>query len=615
MSEFIKYFPTIVSTNNYVVNYPFVGYVDETDKIIFSGNKSGLPLLNGDFVKEYDIIYYSPSKVALGNSNYISHEYANGVGSVVLKQSTIPEFLFANSSITSIELSPNLVGISEGVFEKCLSLSQLTIPKKISHIAANPIKGCSSINRIIVDPENPYYSDLDNSVIYHFDTKSIIAGCNTTDMSILLNDVETIAEEAFISCKDIKHLDTANVKFINSNAFTNSGLTSVTIQSNIQNIEADAFSGCRSIQQLVLNTSQIQPSTLFKDSRSFINSVTIGPLITNIPDGFLSQFSKVTSLTIPEGVNNIGSQAFCFCSQLQSVNIPTSVQTIGANAFYSCYNLESIEIPNSISEIKEYTFQKCSGLTSLDIPDSVTTIGRSAFQSCSNIETLTIGSGVRNIDKHAFSVCSKLSSITFNGMVESIGSETFGYCYSLKSIQLPTGLKEISSYAFCYTPLESITIPSTVEYIASNAFYLCGIINTEMINQSSLSAEENSHWGARVSERKENNLFIAGTKVRRCDYEGVNIIVPDGITEIESLAFYYCAQMESVYLPDSITSIGANAFDNCGQYTMTCSATTPPQLASTLSRVVAIYVPAESIDLYKEQTNWVNHVGKIYAIP
>lgn len=46
-----------------------------------------------------------------------------------------------------------------------------------------------------------------------------------------------------------------------------------------------------------------------------------------------------------------------------------------------------------------------------------------------------------------------------------------------------------------------------------------------------------------------------------------NIIIPEGITEIKSLAFCWCEKITGITLPDSLTFIGYHAFRECRQLT------------------------------------------------
>ncbi len=40
---------------------------------------------------------------------------------------------------------------------------------------------------------------------------------------------------------------------------------------------------------------------------------------------------------------------------------------------------------------------------------------------------------------------------------------------------------------------------------------------------------------------------------------------PDSVTEIESGAFRYCINLETIVIPDSLTEIDKNAFEGCAK--------------------------------------------------
>ena len=40
-------------------------------------------------------------------------------------------------------------------------------------------------------------------------------------------------------------------------------------------------------------------------------------------------------------------------------------------------------------------------------------------------------------------------------------------------------------------------------------------------------------------------------------------IIPDGVTEIEVIAFYGCTRIQSIKIPDSVTQIDNSAFSGC----------------------------------------------------
>ena len=94
--------------------------------------------------------------------------------------------------------------------------------------------------------------------------------------------------------------------------------------------------------------------------------------------------------------------------------------------------------------------------------------------------------------------------------------------------------------------------------------------------------------------------------------ENVSLTAQDfgDITEIRQYAFAYATNLVSVVLPNTITLIGSSVFTGCsGLTTMTVLPTTPPTLQNInaiSTATTSIYVPDESVDAYKQATNWSN---------
>jgi hypothetical protein len=77
-------------------------------------------------------------------------------------------------------------------------------------------------------------------------------------------------------------------------------------------------------------------------------------------------------------------------------------------------------------------------------------------------------------------------------------------------------------------------------------------------------------------------------------------------------AFRYCDELSSVYIGTGITDIATDAFYDCSLLKLTIAATTPPTIGSTVfTRGATIYVPNESLELYK--TEWSDYETMIEA--
>ena len=65
----------------------------------------------------------------------------------------------------------------------------------------------------------------------------------------------------------------------------------------------------------------------------------------------------------------------------------------------------------------------------------------------------------------------------------------------------------------------------------------------------------------------ENGFYIEDNVLIKCDNKVENVVIPDGITQIDDYAFELCTQLKTVMIPGSVTSIGDDAFYGCYRLT------------------------------------------------
>ena len=146
----------------------------------------------------------------------------------------------------------------------------------------------------------------------------------------------------------------------------------------------------------------------------------------------------------------------------ESVVIPTTVTNPDDGKTYN------------VTRIESHGFLRSKGITSVTIPEGITLIGQSAFQGC-QITDLVIPSTVTSIERMAFNKCSSLTSVTIKS--GSIGEGAFSDCTGLTSISLQEGVTSIGPLAFsgCEKIAGDLVIPSTVDSIGNEAFYLVAV--------------------------------------------------------------------------------------------------------------------------------------------
>lgn len=57
------------------------------------------------------------------------------------------------SSLSNIEISPNVVSINISAFENCISLNNIQIPKNVKTIGEKAFKNCANLKSIAVSPQ------------------------------------------------------------------------------------------------------------------------------------------------------------------------------------------------------------------------------------------------------------------------------------------------------------------------------------------------------------------------------------------------------------------------------------------------------------------------------
>ncbi len=177
--------------------------------------------------------------------------------------------------------------------------------------------------------------------------------------------------------------------------------------------------------------------------------------------------------------------------------------------------------------------------------------------------------------------------------------------------------------------VESITIPKTTSVINKNALAGCPNLKTVVVDSENPYYDSRENCNAIITT-SQNPYFTPNTLIAGCK----TTIIPNSVAEIGDNAFYNSA-LESITIPTGTTKIGRSAFNNSillssitlsatlieisdwafadcfSLNTIICYAIEPPTISSNtffgsnpIYNNPTIYVPAESVEAYKNAEHW-----------
>lgn len=315
--------------------------------------------------------------------------------------------------------SYTVIYIGEKAFQNCSTITSVTIPGTVESIKKSAFENCTNLATINFDQNSANLKEIRGwafqgtavtSVTIPESVKSIYSGafedCPNLTTVKLPNEMEILGSFArcpklttinlpegieywggFQDCISLKSI-TIPKSVWRLDGFRNTGLTSITIPSNVREISGGTFAECKNLTTVTI------PSTV----------TTTGS----------ESFRDCTGLTTVNIQNNmIAQNQFNGCTSLKTVNIGSNVNSFYASgqAFGGC-PIETLNIgSNKAANIALYSSAK-STLKTLNLTDGVTELPESAFEGCSALTTVTLPSTLDGIGNSAFSGCTKMRELT-----------------------------------------------------------------------------------------------------------------------------------------------------------------------------------------------------------
>ena len=262
---------------------------------------------------------------------------------------TILEFAFAGSALSSVVIPSSVTTIQRNAFVANRSLDNLVIPDTVTTLGSGVFANCSSLSSVSLPS---VLTSIPSSLFY---------GCTSLTTILLPGTVTTIGNQAFQGC---------------------SSMVSIDLPSGLTSIGTSAFDGCTLLGNITLPSGLITLGT-----RAF------------------AACNTMTMMTIPASITTIGTYAFIDCASLTAISVDAS------NANYSSldgvlYNKDQSTviayprgkvtidfiIPSTVTTLALNAFRNNTHLTNVYIPTSVTTIESNAFYGCTNLSIYAVAS-------------------------------------------------------------------------------------------------------------------------------------------------------------------------------------------------------------------------------
>lgn len=490
---------------------------------------------------DVDIIRSLPNLVAIdmkgatimgGNESYTVY-VNNYPNSYYLNDNEIGERMFCDTQLSEIILPDNIIRIRAYAFHSLRGsaeypFTEITIPNNVEDIDHEAFVRCNYLEKVVLSESLQTIAD------YTFQE------CENLTTVEIKGNVTTIGYHAFYECPNLQTITLPeSITTLGGECFANTGLTSITIPSNVSNIEGSSFKNCTALQSVILpeGLTNIKSNTF--DGCSALTSIVLPETLQEIGDYAFNGCEVLSQLEFPGSITRIGNHAFEGCKGLQTVTFNSSLNTCGIDTYaFANSGLASITLTDNVRSINSYCFQNCTSLTSVTLPNTLTQLSDRIFEGCTALESIVIPDNVVTIGSDCFHGCSKLSDVTLPAMLESIGGAAFYECTALKEIDF--------------------TNTKNLKEIGYQSFYKCGLINVSL---------------------------------------------PEGLETIDGYAFQECTNLESIIIPASITSIGSYFLYDNPRLTSVFWNTTAAIPYSDNSNPYCLYYLSENVETNGSITN------------
>ncbi len=249
--------------------------------------------------------------------------------------------------------------------------------------------------------------------------KNVLLKVNTSNQGrfVVRSGITSIAEKAFMNCKEIKEIDLPeSVEYIENFAFQDcEALERVQMPKHLLRLGAGAFAGCKSLKIIVVPDG-----------------------VPEIHRGTFYGCESLQEVHLPETIVSVGFDAFRETALMKQFEegdeealyvdnwlirykedfaetLYIKKGTVGVadmNSFHKRY-LKGVAFPEGLRYIGSEAFER-TDIKSVKLPETLELLKRSAFRG-TKIKEITLPASVKRVDQWVFMDCETLDRITVEG--------------------------------------------------------------------------------------------------------------------------------------------------------------------------------------------------------
>ena len=511
---------------------------------------------------------------------------------------------------TAAAAADNLTLIAN-CFKGCTSLTEVTLPVRLSSFDILAFSGCTSLEKINVEEGCAAYASVDGMLTDANKSKIIKAPEGMTVALKIPTGILTVGESAFENCKKITSVTISGwVALIEKNAFKScTGVTAIVFEGEANDlaltIGEGAFYGCKASTTEAISEITLPANLKSLGKNAFGNISTLTKVVVNSIGEV--DFVSGAFATITSSATSVGTTYVTVVELSKDVYIAdiggvfgiklASVVIAEGNPYYTAiddivYDVEITRIifypsakqgayttPETVTTIGEKVFTQKTGLTEITIGKNVTEIGSFAFNGCTNLEKVTFADGGTEglvISNEAFANCSKLAEVNLPVRLVSISAGAFRSCRAITEIVIPEGVESIGAEAFQWcSSLVRVSLPKTLSslgYTESGSelymyvFRYCNAL--EEINVASDNASFYSDNGVLYGKTEGVVTDLYPVPVNNSGVDGV-VTIPATLTKVWAEAFKENTGLLKVDFGNVTGNVefGAEVFYNCKNLT------------------------------------------------